>query len=100
MIIAEHHSVWEKPDGTLIDITPPASGGGATLFVRDDTASIEESEEGFLLRSDRTDIEGLLMLRGRPTEEEFWLFKIKDSPETASYASSIGFDWACFPTNS
>lgn len=98
MIIAERHSVWEEPDGTLIDITPPASGGGATLFVRDDTASIEKSEEGFLLRSDRTNIEGMRMFRGQPTEKEFWHFKISDLPETASYASSIGCDWAYFLT--
>jgi hypothetical protein len=33
---AEHHAVWERPDESLIDITPRREGEMQILFVRDD----------------------------------------------------------------
>jgi hypothetical protein len=38
LIEAEHHAVWEKPDGTLVDITPKRDGEQSIVFVRDDSA--------------------------------------------------------------
>jgi hypothetical protein len=38
---AEHHAVWELPDGTLVDITPKAHGEQIILFLRDDCATFD-----------------------------------------------------------
>lgn len=101
IIIAEHHSVWQRPDGKLVDVTPPASGGSETLFLRDDSAVIEQSGDHFLLRTDRTNFPDMpRMFRGKPVQQEFWKLSVKDQPEAAEYASSLGFDWADFPTAS
>lgn len=35
---AEHHAVWEDPDGRLLDVSPQYKGYGKILFLRDDTA--------------------------------------------------------------
>lgn len=34
---AEAHSVWQNPEGELIDITPHVNGESQVLFLRDDT---------------------------------------------------------------
>lgn len=34
-IEAEHHAVWEAPDGTLVDVTPTLNGEARVLFVPD-----------------------------------------------------------------
>lgn len=34
---AEAHSVWQSPEGELIDITPHVNGESQVLFLRDDT---------------------------------------------------------------
>lgn len=36
MVEAEAHSVWENPEGQLVDITPHASGETKILFLKDD----------------------------------------------------------------
>lgn len=33
---AEHHAVWRRPDGALLDVTPTRGHEARTLFVRDD----------------------------------------------------------------
>lgn len=35
LVEAEAHSVWQSPEGKLIDITPPAKGESEILFLRD-----------------------------------------------------------------
>lgn len=35
---AEHHAVWEDPDGRLLDVSPQYKGYAEILFLRDDTA--------------------------------------------------------------
>jgi hypothetical protein len=41
LIEAEHHAVWELPDGRLVDITPKAHGEQRILFLRDDRATFD-----------------------------------------------------------
>ncbi|MCO6419312.1 hypothetical protein JYK14_24580 [Siccirubricoccus sp. KC 17139] len=41
MVEAEHHAVWELPDGTLVDITPKIHGERRILFLRDDGATFD-----------------------------------------------------------
>ncbi|NNG59795.1 zinc chelation protein SecC [Sphingomonas paucimobilis] len=38
-IEAEHHALWLKPDGSLVDITPKADGEQVILFVEDAAAA-------------------------------------------------------------
>ena len=40
------------------------------------------------------------MFQGNPVPQEFWELRVKDLPAVAEYASSLGFDWADFPTAS
>lgn len=100
IIISEHHSVWETPSGVLVDVTPPASGGSAILFFRDDAATISLAGSDFVMRTDRTNFADLpRMLLGSPVPDEHWTLRItKGSPQDL-YASKIGFDWADFPTS-
>jgi hypothetical protein len=37
----EFHSVWQSPNGTLIDVTPALHGGPEVLFVRDPARTYE-----------------------------------------------------------
>ena len=48
LVEAEHHAVWELPDGTLVDITPKAHDERRILFLRDDGAAFDF--EGFRRR--------------------------------------------------
>ena len=99
IVIAEHHSVWERSDGILFDITPPVSGGKAILFLRDDTAVISKDGRDYLVRTDRTNFSDMpRMFRGQPVPDEFWRLHVDDMSEQSQYASSLGFDWADFPT--
>lgn len=54
LIVAEHHSVWENPDGKLEDVTPPRYDSNRILFVRDDTATIVEQGDTYALYANRT----------------------------------------------
>jgi hypothetical protein len=53
-LLADHHSVWEASEGDLIDVTPPSNGGGELLFVRDDTARIEQDANAIQFFTQRT----------------------------------------------
>lgn len=99
IIIAEHHSVWEAPGGALFDVTPPASGGSAILFVRDDAATIGLAGADFLMRTDRTNFADMPRMHlGSPLPDEHWALRIATGSPQDLYAARIGFDWADFPT--
>jgi hypothetical protein len=38
---AEHHCIWQKPDGTLVDPTPKSEGDSQILFLPDPNATPE-----------------------------------------------------------
>jgi len=38
---AEHHAVWRRPDGALLDVTPMRSHEARILFVRDDRRTFD-----------------------------------------------------------
>ena len=40
-IEAEHHAVWLRPDGTLLDVTPMRRDAARTLFLRDDRLTFD-----------------------------------------------------------
>lgn len=45
-IEAEHHAIWRKPDGTLVDITPSPDGDKSRVFVADPSAIYDFENEG------------------------------------------------------
>src|SRR5690606_30830971 len=53
-LVADHHSVWETEKGDLVDVTPPSNGGTEILFVRDESARIEQEAGAILLFTQRT----------------------------------------------
>lgn len=92
VIFAEHHSVWQTPDGALVDLTPPASGGTEVLFLRDDSAPIIVENGQFLMHTDRTDHpDHPRVFRGQPTEYEYYPLD-PQKPDLLTYANHLGFD--------
>lgn len=92
IIFAEHHSVWEMPDGKLIDLTPPASGGASVLFVRDDSATIVSENGHFRMHTDRTNWRDLpRVLQGKPTPQEFYALN-PAKPDLKAYSERLGFE--------
>ena len=41
LVEAEHHAVWELPDGALVDVTPKIHSERRVLFLRDDDATFD-----------------------------------------------------------
>ena len=64
LIEAEHHAVWELPDGALFDITPKDRGQQLILFLRDESAAFDY--EGFRRRDNVR-----LALSSSPAVREF-----------------------------
>jgi hypothetical protein len=64
LVEAEHHAVWELPDGSLVDITPKVEEEQRVLFLRDDGAVFDF--EGFHRRDNVR-----LALSSNPVIQEF-----------------------------
>ena len=91
-LVADHHSVWETPDGNLVDVTPPSNGGGEILFVRDDTARIEQAKGVIYLFTQRTaDPVIHWMWQGNPSEYSNWPCP-PDKSDLVEYAASLNID--------
>jgi hypothetical protein len=68
LAIAEFHSVWEDPDGNLVDVTPPTYGKGRILFVRDPNTRILMDGNDFILPTNITSLGDMPnFLHGQPT---------------------------------
>jgi hypothetical protein len=89
-LVAEFHSVWERPDGQLVDVTPPKFGASQVLFVVDPTCEIEAEDGTYLFHTDRTTIPHIpFSLQGNPTEYSHWRIA-DDHPELVRYCSKLG----------
>ncbi len=90
LIIGEFHSIWERPDGTLIDVTPPKFGANRVLFVRDPACAIEEANGAYLLHTDRTSWPELpFVFQGAPSEYSHWLLA-PDHADLVRYCQVLG----------
>lgn len=99
-ILAEHHSVWENPEGDLIDVTPPNCDGETILFLRDDTSIIRYNAGRFLLHAERTgDPDKIRSLAGKECPDEFWELSDAD-PALVDYARSLDFPVPMMATDS
>lgn len=89
-IYAEFHSVWQSPNGDLIDLTPPRDGGSQVLFLRDPTLSIESVDGNFWLRTDLTPFEKpRYYLMGEPNELPIWGMT-GNNPTIVKYCDKLG----------
>lgn len=92
ILFGEHHSVWERPDGALIDVTPPRYGA-AVLFVRDDAAVLAQANGVFQMRTDLTNWSEIpRVLAGSPIDSEFYPLTVSARPDLVTYCQGLGFD--------
>jgi hypothetical protein len=88
-LVADHHSVWETEKGNLVDVTPPSNGGAEILFVRDDTARIEQDAENILFFTQRTaDGEVHWLWQGKPSDYPNWNCPT-DKPDLVEYLAKL-----------
>jgi hypothetical protein len=71
--LADFHSVWQTPEGQLVDVTPPKYGTNQVLFVRDDNCKIEEEDGFYFLYVNRSsDAGNPFYWDGKPTQYTHW----------------------------
>lgn len=89
MIVADFHSVWEKPDGTMVDVTPPKFGT-KVLFVPDSSLAITRIGSVQQLHNNRTNFALVPRLRdGSEVREEY--FGVPDDlPSLVQYCKRLG----------
>jgi hypothetical protein len=89
VVLGDFHSVWENPDGVLVDVTPPKAGK-RTLFVRDPSLAIGREGNVQKRYNNRTNVPGAPRLwKGHPTGEEF--FGVPDDrPDLVAYCEKLG----------
>lgn len=89
VILGDFHSVWETPDGNLIDVTPPKVGL-RTLFVRDPTLFIERRGEFQMLYHNRTNVAAAPRLwLGDPIADDRFAMP-NQNPFLVAYCLSLG----------
>jgi hypothetical protein len=96
VIVADFHSVWENPDGKIVDVTPPKAGD-RVLFVPDPSLAIGRTNNIQKLYTNRTNVpdertngqRGLRLWGGNPTDDEF--FDVPDDrPDLVGYCEKLG----------
>ncbi len=74
-VMGNFHSIWEDPDGVLVDVTPPKFGQTEIMFVRDRNVCIASGGEGFIMPQNRMAIPFPIhvgVFDGAPTTIPFW----------------------------
>lgn len=89
VIVGDFHSVWQNPDGVLVDVTPPKAGK-KVLFVPDPSLAIRRDGNIQQLHSNRTNVPLAPRLwNGRPTDQEY--FGVPDDhPPLVEYCKKLG----------
>ncbi len=98
VIVGNFHSVWEDDEGKLFDVTPPKIGS-KTLFVRDDSLSINRLKAAHDMPVDRTHdpanpfthpVSGATVKKGAR-------YQLPDSTAITDYCHKLGWannDWS------
>lgn len=90
VVVGDHHSVWQTPDGELVDVTPPKFDEDKVLFLRDDSATIEEEGGVVYLLTNRTSVPGAeFMWAGKPSEYSHYSVRLTD-PGLSRYCERFG----------
>ena len=74
-VMGNFHSIWEDPDGVLVDVTPPKFQRTEVMFVRDREASIVSSGGSFVMPQNRMAIPVPIhvgVFDGAPTDSPSW----------------------------
>jgi hypothetical protein len=89
LIVADFHSVWEKPDGTIVDVTPPKFGT-RVLFVPDPALAIGRIGNAQQLHNNRTNFREAPRLRGGNQVDEEYFGIPDDQPSLVHYCKRLG----------
>lgn len=88
--MAEFHSIWEDPNGRLIDVTPPKWGEAKILFVPDLSLSIVDWGNIQALYTDRSSLASHPYWHmGNPTEALEWGVP-NDASDLVRYCAKLG----------
>lgn len=97
-LMGEFHSIWETPDKTWIDVTPPRTGGNQVLFIVDPTAEIFSIPGGFALEANRLASQTQpFWIGSSPCPGQTWGLS-ETTPDFLRYCQKIGFSPQDFPT--
>lgn len=99
-VMGDFHSVWEQPNGTLIDVTPPKFGEGHILFVRDRTTDIYSIQGIFAFPTNRMSPPNPpFWWKGQPTADTVWGLPPKNQ-HFVQYCQALAFPVNELETNS
>jgi hypothetical protein len=89
-MFGEFHSVWERPDGKIVDVTPPKFGAARVLFVHDPSCKIEEDNGAYLFHTDRSSLpEFPFVFQGDKSDYSHWSLP-PDYPDLVRYCAKLG----------
>jgi hypothetical protein len=90
-IVGNFHSVWEKPDGTLVDVTPPKVGN-KVMFVPDGSLTITDDGTHHTLYQNRTSDPGTPYIDpfGKPAGHPQWILA-NSNVSLNEYCKSLGW---------
>lgn len=89
VIVGDFHSVWETPEGELIDVTPPKLGA-RVLFVPDPSLSIKSSDSVQMLYHNRTNVpDARRIFKGNPISDDCFSVP-NDDPYLVAYCKKLG----------
>lgn len=98
-VMGDFHSVWEDPEQTLIDVTPPRFGYNQVLFVRDRVEDIYFMGGSFVLQANRMSPPNPpFWWDGNPHPQQVWGLPPHNS-HFMQYCTSLGFPAAELETN-
>jgi hypothetical protein len=90
-VMGDFHSVWESPDKTLIDVTPPKYGKNRVLFVRDRVTDIYLNQSVFVLPTNRmSPPNSMYWWDGKPTAETIWGLQ-QQNKHFVKYCNTLNF---------
>lgn len=89
-VLAEFHSVWEKTNGDIVDVTPPKYDKFRVLFVPDPNLSIYNHGTHQALYCDRTSISASeYWFQGKLQTSSEWAIP-NDTPDLVRYCGKLG----------
>lgn len=98
-VMGDFHSVWENPDQTLIDVTPPKCHENRVLFVRDRVTDIYFMNGVFALPTNRMSPPNVpYWWNGNPTTDTVWGLP-QQNPHFVQYCTALGFPAKDLETN-
>jgi hypothetical protein len=99
-VVGDFHSVWENPDKTLIDLTPPKNGKNQVLFVCDRVTDIYLINDIFALPTNRmSPPNSPYWWEGKPTADTVWGL-LPQNPHFVKYCAGLSFSANEFETSS